>query len=219
LTGRELLEFHARLSGTPANAGALLELVGVGDAADRKIGEYSKGMQQRLGLAQALVGQPELVFLDEPTSALDPLGRLEVRDVLLGLRERDVTVFLNSHLLTEVEKVCDQVAVIDRGTVIAQGSIDQLVRDAEARIKVGRLEPVHLEDLRRRLEQRGVAGLSYLDGELRLPVESEARIPLLVAVVVESGLPVYQAGLARPSLEEIFVSLIREHEQRASERR
>ena len=137
LTGRELLQFHGRLAGAPVDATALLDLVGIGPAGDRRIGEYSKGMQQRLGLAQALVGDPELVFLDEPTSALDPLGRLDVRDVLLHLRGRGMTVFLNSHLLTEVERVCDRVAVIDRGVIVAQGSTEDLLTKPAVHIRVG----------------------------------------------------------------------------------
>ena len=145
LTGREVLHFHAKLAEVTVDAGRLLDLVGIGDAGDRRVAEYSKGMQQRLGLAQALVGDPPLVFLDEPTSALDPIGRLEVRDVLLHLRERGTAVFLNSHLLTEIEKVCDRVAVIDRGTIVTQGTTDDLMQTATARIRVGDPDPAAVE--------------------------------------------------------------------------
>ena len=141
LTGRELLRFHSRLLGVAIDADSLLTLVGLAEAKDRRVSELSKGMQQRLGLAQALVGQPRLVFLDEPTSALDPLGRIDVRDVLLHLKDRGTTVFLNSHLLTEVEKICDRVAVIDRGSVVAQGSMDELLHGPVARVEVGELAP------------------------------------------------------------------------------
>jgi len=209
LSGRELLEFHARLMDVPVDTEALLELTGIREAGERRIEQYSKGMQQRLGLAQALVGGPRLVFLDEPTSALDPLGRLEVRDVLLRLKERGTTVFLNSHLLTEVEKVCDRVAVIDRGVVVTQGTMDELLQAPAARIVVGPLD----EAGRARLLQE-VPGSTYDgDGELAVPISSRDEVPALVRRVVAAGLPVYEVGLVRHSLEEAFVRLIREHQE------
>lgn len=211
LTGRELLHFHARLSGVEADSQELLDLVGVGEAGDRRIGEYSKGMQQRLGLAQALVGRPDLVFLDEPTSALDPLGRLEVRDVLLHLKARGTTVFLNSHLLTEVEKVCDRVAVIDRGTIVQQGSLDQLLQGPEARMRVGGPAPEALARLREAARAAGLPQPAYQEGLLSVAVSSAEQVPALVRLAVEAGLDVYEVGLDRRSLEETFVRLIREH--------
>ena len=212
LTGREVLHFHAKLAEVTVDAGRLLDLVGIGDAGDRRVAEYSKGMQQRLGLAQALVGDPPLVFLDEPTSALDPIGRLEVRDVLLHLRERGTAVFLNSHLLTEIEKVCDRVAVIDRGTIVTQGTTEDLMQTATARIRVGDPDPAAVE--------RFITGLTSCDppaglyeGVLCIKVGSEDEIPALVRRAVESGLAVYEVGLARRSLEEAFVRLVKDHQQ------
>src|SRR5207247_10402446 len=113
-----------------------LRLVGLADRDRDRVRTYSKGMQQRLGLAVALLGAPELVFLDEPTSALDPVGRYEVRQVINHLRERDTAVFLNSHLLTEVEMVCDRVAMVDRGRVVATGRLDELLGGHACRIRV-----------------------------------------------------------------------------------
>lgn len=209
LTGRELLRFHARLMGTPDEATALLNLTGIGAAGDRRIGGYSKGMQQRLGLAQALVGNPQLVFLDEPTSALDPLGRLEVRDVLLHLRGRGVTVFLNSHLLTEAEKVCDAVAVIDRGRVVAQGPMETLLARPEARVRVGMLTPEQAAAFLAQLHQTlGIVGGAYEKGVVTAPVTSPGLVPQLVQAAVDQGLPVFEAGLARQSLEDAFVELV-----------
>ena len=128
-TGEELLVLHQKLAeseGGAAERAELLELVGLADAGGRRIGTMSKGMQQRLGLAQALIGSPRMLLLDEPTSALDPAGRRTVRALLEELRGRGVSVLLNSHLLSEVELVCDRVAIIARGAVVAAGTPAEL---------------------------------------------------------------------------------------------
>jgi len=130
-TADELLGLHQELTGSPGGAAErreLLELVELGHVPERRVGAMSKGMQQRLGLAQALVGSPRLLLLDEPTSALDPAGRHAVRALLERLRERGVSVLLNSHLLSEVELVCDRVAIINGGEVVAAGTPAQLSR-------------------------------------------------------------------------------------------
>ncbi len=131
LTADEVLELHQRLArsaGGAAERAELLELVGLTEATARRVGQMSKGMQQRLGIAQAMVGSPKLLLLDEPTSALDPSGRRTVRTLLEELRSRGVAVLLNSHLLSEVELVCDRVAIIDRGLVVAAGTPAELSR-------------------------------------------------------------------------------------------
>jgi ABC-2 type transport system ATP-binding protein len=131
LTADELLTLHQSLAesaGGAAERGELLSLVGLSEAADRRIGAMSKGMQQRLGIAQAMIGSPRLLLLDEPTSALDPAGRRTVRTLLEELRSRGVAVLLNSHLLSEVELVCDRVAIISRGEVVAAGAPSELAR-------------------------------------------------------------------------------------------
>jgi ABC-2 type transport system ATP-binding protein len=128
-TGEELLVLHQKLTGSEGGAAEraeLLELVGLADAGGRRIGTMSKGMQQRLGLAQALIGGPRMLLLDEPTSALDPAGRRTVRALLEELRDRGVSVLLNSHLLSEVELVCDRVAIIARGALVAAGTPAEL---------------------------------------------------------------------------------------------
>jgi ABC-2 type transport system ATP-binding protein len=130
-TAQELLELHQRLAeseGGAAERAELLELVGLPEAGGRRIGTMSKGMQQRLGLAQALIGAPKLLLLDEPTSALDPAGRRTVRALLEELRSRGTSVLLNSHLLSEVELVCDRVAIIARGELVAAGTPAELAR-------------------------------------------------------------------------------------------
>jgi ABC-2 type transport system ATP-binding protein len=131
LTADELLALHQQLGGSAGGAAEraeLLSLVGLAEAADRRVGAMSKGMQQRLGIAQAMVGSPRLLLLDEPTSALDPAGRRTVRTLLEELRSRGVAVLLNSHLLSEVELVCDRVAIISRGEVVAAGAPSELSR-------------------------------------------------------------------------------------------
>jgi ABC-2 type transport system ATP-binding protein len=139
-TGNELLVLHQELAGSPggqAERGELLELVGLTDAGDRRIGTMSKGMQQRLGLAQALIGSPRMLLLDEPTSALDPAGRRTVRALLEELRSRGVSVLLNSHLLSEVELVCDRVAIIARGELVAAGTPAELAHAGGVEVETG----------------------------------------------------------------------------------
>ncbi len=145
LTAKEVVRLHCRLLALPKRAWEeegrrVLETVGLLERGDDRVGTFSKGMQQRLGLGVALLGSPTLVVLDEPTSALDPVGRHDVREIIRGLRERGCSVFLNTHLLEEAEHVCDRVAVIDKGTVVATGSLDELLgRHSSVRLKVGGL--------------------------------------------------------------------------------
>jgi ABC-2 type transport system ATP-binding protein len=135
LTGRQVLEFYAALAKVPRRirrkrSGELLETVGMADWAAKKVGSYSKGMQQRIGLAQALMNDPELIVLDEPTDGVDPVGRRDIRDVLIELKGQGKTVFLNSHLLSELEMVCDRVAILVQGVVVQQGTIDDLTAES-----------------------------------------------------------------------------------------
>lgn len=135
LTGRQTLEFYAALANIDAatrkrRAAELLDIVGMTEWANKKVSGYSKGMMQRVGLAQALMNDPDLIVLDEPTDGVDPVGRRDIRDVLIRLRDQGKTVFLNSHLLSELEMVCDRVAILVQGSVSMQGTIDELTRDS-----------------------------------------------------------------------------------------
>ncbi len=135
LTGRQALEFYGALARVDRpsrrrRATELLSTIGMTDWADKKIGTYSKGMMQRVGLAQALMNDPELVILDEPTDGVDPVGRKDIRDILLALRDKGKTIFINSHLLSELEMVCDRVAILVQGRVVRQGRIDDLTADS-----------------------------------------------------------------------------------------
>jgi len=132
LTGCEFLDFHGALLGIPKDVRReripkLLERVGIAGVADRQIRRYSKGMRQRAGLAQSLIGDPDLVILDEPMSGLDPLGRKDIRDVILSLRDEGKTVFFSSHILEDAEVICDQVAIILSGRIVRQGYLDELL--------------------------------------------------------------------------------------------
>ncbi|HLH70226.1 MAG TPA: ABC transporter ATP-binding protein [Candidatus Dormibacteraeota bacterium] len=207
LSGREVLGLHCRLAGLaratwPEEIDRALDLVGLRDSADRRVRSYSKGMQQRLGLAVALLGSPELVILDEPTSALDPVGRHDVRQVIHHLRDRGTTVFLNSHLLTEVEMVCDRVAMIDRGRVIATGTLKELLGGHSVRIRLTGLDRPQRASLAR------FGGVED-DGEwITLHGLVPDRVPELVAEVVAMGGRVYAVEPRQQSLEERFLQLL-----------
>ena len=207
LTAREVLLLHCELVGIDRAAWAreiedALAIVGLSDRAANRVGTFSKGMQQRLGLGVALLGDPELVLLDEPTSALDPVGRHDVREIIRTLRDRGMTVFLNSHLLSEVEQVCDRVAIVDHGKVIAEGTLDELLRADTVRIRAA--------DLTR----EGRASLASFgaivdEGEWLIARNIDAdRVPDLVAAIVRAGGRVYAVEPAHESLEDRFLRLL-----------
>ena len=212
LTGRELLRFHGRLFGIPektlvSRGEALLERVRLTEAADRKLREYSKGMLQRVGLAQALINEPELVFLDEPTSGLDPLGRLLVRDVIRELRERGVTVFLNSHLLGEVEATCDRVVFIKEGRTIHEMAVGAEPAATEVELRVQGLDAETEAGLARFGERLPPAADSDA-GRLRLRVADEAVLPEIARWLVGRGAALYEMRAARKSLEAWFLEVM-----------
>ena len=219
LTGRELLRFHGRLFGVPertleARAEALLDRVRLGEAAGRKLREYSKGMLQRVGLAQALINEPELVFLDEPTSGLDPLGRRLVRDVIHELRSRGTTVFLNSHLLGEVEVTCDRVVFIKAGRTLHERMLNEAPTGTEVELRVSPLDPETLAGLDRFGErlvapalvpEAGGGAASVANGLVRLKVTDEQVLPEIARWLVGRGASLYEMRSARKSLEEWFL--------------
>ena len=227
LTGRELLRFHGRLFGIPERTlsdrtEALLARVSLTEAADRKLREFSKGMLQRVGLAQALVNEPELVFLDEPTSGLDPLGRLLVRDVIHELRARGVTVFLNSHLLGEVEITCDRVAFVKQGRTVHEMAMGDSSAATEVELKVGAIDAETVAGLARFGEAlpaeiapapaSGAPGLpGAKDGavrSLRMRVADETAMPEIARWLVGRGVALYQMRAARKSLETWFLEVM-----------
>ena len=212
MTAREVLALHCELARLPKSNWAreiadALALVGLADRADDRTQTFSKGMQQRLGLGVALLGRPELVVLDEPTSALDPVGRQDVRAILGALRDRGTAVFLNSHLLTEVERVCDRVAIVDRGRVVAQLSMAELSAERGVGVRVTGLAAGGLADAADGLDGR--FGRIRVDGEwLYADGLADADVPELVALLVARGGAIHAVVPTRQSLEERFMSLL-----------
>jgi ABC-2 type transport system ATP-binding protein len=185
-TADEVLELHQRLAGSTGGAAErsrLLELVVLDEARDRRVDGMSKGMQQRLGIAQALVGEPRVLLLDEPTSALDPVGRRIVRELLEGLRDRGTSVLLNSHLLSEVELVCDHVAILRGGEVVAAGAPHDLARP-------------------RGIELETDEGTRLVEGATR------EDAPRLVAEAVAAGRQVYGVRVLTSTLEDVYLEVI-----------
>ncbi len=161
LSGREMLRFHARLAGVPRaeqaeRIAAVLARVGMASAADRRIGTYSKGMLQRIGLAQALVADPAILILDEPTAGVDPVGAADIAAIIVAEKQRGKTVLLCSHLLSQIEEICDRVAVLHRGRLLAEGSLDELLgRNERQALVIDQLPEAELAALRAWLAARG----------------------------------------------------------------
>jgi ABC-2 type transport system ATP-binding protein len=214
LTARELVRFHGRLHGMRGAAlerriDELLTRVDLLDAADRPLRGYSKGMLQRAGLAQALVNDPQLVFLDEPTSGLDPLGRLLVRDILGELRDKGVSVFLNSHLLGEVEATCDRVAFVKQGRVIHELALDAPAATLEIEVRAAPIDDDVLAGLAR---FGAIVGRPDRD-RVRLQVACDDVLPQIARWLLEGGVRLFELRSRRKSLEEWFVDVMGEDQR------
>ena len=186
LSADELLGLHQRLAnsdGGKDERNRLLDSVGLADASSTRVGEMSKGMQQRLGIAQALVGSPRLLILDEPTSALDPVGRRLIRELLLSLKAQGVAILLNSHLLGEVERVCDRFVIISKGQIVAQGSSGDLMRGRGVEIETG-------------------------NGMRSYPEATREDVPSLVAELVGAGESVYTVTATGSTLEDAYLRAV-----------
>jgi ABC-2 type transport system ATP-binding protein len=218
LTGRELLRYYAalyRIDGRQRErrVDAALETVGLLGREGDRIKSYSKGMQQRIGLACALLPDPALVFLDEPSSALDPMGRREVRELILALKQQGRTVFLNSHLLSEVEQICDRVAIIKRGRVVAQGDYRELAAGGlELEIELGGLSEHLVSELISRGYQYRLVQLAQkpYQHRLRLEISRRDQAPEIARMLVEQGADLYSLSISQPSLEDVFVQIMEE---------
>ena len=209
LTAAEVLDLHVKLARADVGAAErreCLALVGLAERVDDRVGGFSKGMQQRLGLGVALVARPELVVLDEPTSALDPIGRVDVRDLVLSLKSRGVAVLLNSHLIGEVERVCDRVVILDQGRVAASGTLAELLGQREVRLRLGSLDGRAEDRLR-------AAGRLSRTGDwftVQLPSDDDGvTVPDLVRDLVGFGVRVHAVEPARISLEERLLAVLR----------
>lgn len=210
LTGADFLAYCSKLSGLrdaaqiATRTQALLKRVSMWEWRQAKIKKYSKGMAQRLGLAQALIHDPELIFLDEPTDGVDPIGRKEIRDILIELKEQGKTIFLNSHLLSEVEMICDEVAILDRGRLVRQGSVQELTT-VERRFRIHtRVEDAAVVEKLRAKAHELQAHDSYLEVSLPDSKALNALIDILRAhrCLIHAIVPVKQ------SLEQSFMQLI-----------
>mgnify|MGYP000853431938 FL=1 len=210
LTALDFLRLNARLYGVAAREEKravqdALELVGLKDRSKDKIQGYSKGMQQRLALAAAVVHRPVLLFLDEPTSALDPVGRREVRDIIRRLNDEGTTIFLNSHLLSEVEMTCSQLGFIKKGRLIAAGRIEEFMQESrEIKVEADEIDLRSLHEW----QQEGKLIDSHAQA-VTLQVESRDEIAIIVKQLVDRGARVYRVDAVEKGLEDVFMNLMK----------
>jgi ABC-2 type transport system ATP-binding protein len=228
LTGRQVLEYYAALAKVDRDtrrrrSAELLELVGMREHANRRIRTYSKGMQQRIGLAQALMNDPKLVVLDEPTDGLDPVGRRDTREMLQRLRDQRKTVFLNSHLLGEVERVCDRVAILSEGKVVRQGTLDELTGQGRYfEVRVTGVGPEIVETIRGAVPEAikfsAIVVAAAVNGgrtpgdaagcALRVESEQAADVQPVIDALRGQGVIIESIQLVRQSLEDFFIRLL-----------
>jgi ABC-2 type transport system ATP-binding protein len=211
LTGEQVLEFFGKLAGVNGADRAkrippLLELVGMAQWKGMKVKKYSKGMMQRLGLAQALVNDPEILFLDEPTDGVDPVGRKEIRDILKELKRRGKTIFLNSHLLSEVELISDRVAILDKGKLLKVGTVDELTTEGSS-YTIGVAGTVPDGAL---AEARAMVIGVQTDGDtLHADCKSTGDLNRLIDILRRGNVEITSIVKQRNTLEDSFISLIK----------
>lgn len=209
MTGEDLLKFHASLYKLDKNNGSskieeVLDIVKLKGHEGYRIGTYSKGMQQRIGLACALLSDPDLLFLDEPTSALDPVGRKEVRDIMTNLKSMGKTVLLNSHLLSEVETVCDTAAIIKKGSIIKYGKMDEILQ-SKLNLEIN-AEDLNSEVLNKLRQFDNF--LTCSNNRIHMEVEDKTAIHHIASIIVNGGGKLFELSPKRGSLEEVFINLI-----------
>lgn len=209
MTGEDLLSFHASLyklnkNSTASRVEEVLDIVKLKGHERFRIGTYSKGMQQRIGLACALLSDPELLFLDEPTSALDPVGRKEVREIMTRLKSSGKTVLLNSHLLSEVEAVCDTVAIINKGSIIKYGKMHDIL---ESKLTLD----IHAEDLNSEILSKlrdFDSGLKYSNNKIYMEIRDKSAIHSIAAIIIGGGGKLFELSPKKVSLENVFINLV-----------
>jgi ABC-2 type transport system ATP-binding protein len=207
LTGVELMDLCGRLVGLSGperrkKSSELIERVGLAHAADRAVRKYSKGMMQRLGLAQALLGDPDLLILDEPMTGLDPIGRKEVRDLLLEERTRGKTLFFSSHILSDVEMLCDRVAIVHRGQLSAYGRLDELLRPDVRHVEI---ELANVSDALREQLAAKSATVGAIGANVLVTIEGEAGVDAVLDLARANGARVVSVTPRRETLEDLFV--------------
>lgn len=209
LNGPELLRFYGTLFGLRGKTldrriAELLELVGMADRAQFRINEYSKGMLQRIAVAQALLNDPDLVFLDEPTAGLDPMGAIQMRSIITELRDRGKTIFLCSHLLKDMEPMCDHVGILNKGALKLTGTIDEVLQKGTGyRIRCADVSPELTE------RARGLsADVSEANGALEIRTSDQQRALEIARILSEGGAEVLEVGQDRRTLEEVFLEVV-----------
>jgi ABC-2 type transport system ATP-binding protein len=211
LTGEQVLRLFGRLSGVPHSTietriTPLMQMVGMDQWKTMKVKKYSKGMLQRVGLAQALINEPEAIFLDEPTDGVDPVGRKEIRDILRNLKNQGKTIFLNSHLLSEVELVSDRVAILNKGKLLKTGTVDELTT-AGSQYQIGFVPPLP-EALR--IEAAAlVLPVSYGPDQLTAELKTTQELNRLIDLLRKHGVEITSIVRQRSTLEESFLSLLK----------
>ncbi|MCS7024946.1 MAG: ABC transporter ATP-binding protein [Bryobacteraceae bacterium] len=209
LTGQGMLDFYGALSGMDSRTRAqripeLLDLVGLGSWATVRLNKYSKGMLQRLGLAQALMHRPKLLILDEPSDGVDPVGRHKIREILQALQEKGVTIFLNSHLLAEVEMFCQDVAILDRGRLVLEGKVKQLTAGKGYRLSVSNALP---EALRQALTATA-ASFAARDSLLEFQFPSRNEVNRAIDLLRREQVDIESVEPTRSTLEEVFLETL-----------
>jgi ABC-2 type transport system ATP-binding protein len=215
MTGKDLLSFHASLykldkKAAVARMEEVLEMVKLKGQERYRVGTYSKGMQQRIGLACALLSDPDLLFLDEPTSALDPVGRKEVRDIMNILKSRGKTVLLNSHLLSEVETVCDTAVIIKKGSVIKYGRMEDILQSKL-------ILEINAEDLSSEVISKlrdFDSFLTYENNHIKMEVKDRAAIQHIASIIVNGGGKLFELSPKKVSLEKVFLDLVEGGEEK-----
>ncbi|MEZ6196439.1 MAG: ABC transporter ATP-binding protein [Planctomycetota bacterium] len=221
LTGAGVCHYFGRLAGLSGahlkqETEAKLRIVGMQEWADTKISKYSKGMNQRVGLAQAMLGDPRLIFLDEPTDGVDPKGRREIRDVIAEIANRGATVFFNSHLLSEVEVICDKIAILNKGVLVKIGTVDEIktaVSGKRTGLQVAFRCGAIPSDLAERLRDRGAAlatsaGPRGPETRFSIGVAAETEIDGLIDLLRSSGVSISSVRPDEVNLEDAFIDLI-----------
>ena len=211
MTGNDLLNFHTslyRLKKDPDRNKRVLKLVGLQDQAGVKVGTFSKGMQQRIGLACALLPNPELLFLDEPTSALDPVGRRDVREIIMSLKNSGTTVFLNSHLLSEVEAVSDYITIINKGKLVKSGEMHEMLEQKlTLTIRADGLNDEVLAHLRAKYDQSPeING----EGNLLMTLKNRDAVPEIAAYLVSQNVRLHELTPRQETLESLFLEVVEE---------
>jgi ABC-2 type transport system ATP-binding protein len=211
LTGEQVLGYYGQLSGMKEGSAMtkrideMLAMMNLKEWRNTKIKKYSKGMMQKLGLAQAMLSEPDLIFLDEPTDGVDPIGRKEIRDILSAIKAKGKTIFLNSHLLSEVEMICDRVAILNKGDLIKEGNVDDLTR-AENIFAIHTIEPLNTEVKQKILAVDSSAGM----GENEINTEAGTdKLNRIIDVLRKNKIIIQSINQKTSSLEELFINVIK----------